>query len=85
MEKDAKKIKKYLNLTRALLSQVLGTDAADIQPEDSLVEDLHMGPAEISDFIQLANDKGIDINENIFEEIETVQELTEHISENEEF
>ncbi len=82
--RDEKKNKKYFDIIRVLLSQVLGTDYTDIQAEDSFIEDLHMGPAEIADFIQLMNEKDFNIDENIFnEEVETVGELIEYLVDNE--
>lgn len=79
MEKDDKKFKKYLEITRKALSQILGTDSVDIQLEDSFTEDLHMDPTEIADFIQLMNEKGFNLDNLDFEEIDTVEEFVNYL------
>lgn len=81
--KDKEKTKKYLDIIRITLSQIVGADYTDIQPEDSITEDLHMGPTEITDFIQSMSQKGFEIPESVFEEISTVDELAEYLQENE--
>jgi acyl carrier protein len=84
MEKDDKKFKKYLEITRKVLSQILGTDFIDIQLEDSFTEDLHMGPSELADFIQLMNEKGFSLDDLDLEEIGTVEEFVDYLVNNEE-
>jgi len=83
--REEKKTKKYLSLVKSMLSNILGTDYEDIQPEYTLVDDLHMGPTEISDLIQMMSQKGIVLEESLINnEINTVEDLVNFFIENEE-
>ncbi len=81
---ENKKTKFYLDVIRESLSQLLGVEETDIQMEDSFKEDLHMGPAEITDFVQLMSKKGINTDNLNTEEIETVSDLVDFLIANEE-
>ena len=81
---ENKKTKFYLDAIKESLSQLLGIEKTDIQTEDSFKEDLHMGPAEITDFIQLMSKKGINIDNFDTEEIETVGDFVDFLMANEE-
>jgi hypothetical protein len=70
---------------KKMLSEHLGIGVEDIASEDSLKEDLHMSAIEISDFLHLLIDKGVDIDLSIIEKIHTVQDIIDITSEGEEF
>ncbi len=76
--KNGVEIKKYL-------SEYLGIDSDDLANDDYLKEDLHMNSVEISDFLQLLKNKGVDLNLSQITEINTVQDIIDISSENEEF
>lgn len=61
------------------LAEHIGVDVDDINLDDSLTEDLHLNPAEITDIFQKLSDSQIEIDENKIENIETVSDLIEHI------
>jgi len=61
------------------LANYIGVEPDDIKLEDDLIEDLHLNPAEITDFLQKLSEEDIEIKEEDFEEIETVSDLIEHI------
>ncbi len=76
--KNGVEIKKYL-------SEYLGIDSDDLANDDYLKEDLHMNSVEISDFLHLLKNKGVDLNLSQITEINTVQDIIDISSENEEF
>jgi acyl carrier protein len=67
------------------LADNLGISAEDISGDDDLKEDLHMNPGELSDFIQSLKNIGYSVDLSNIATIETVTELIEIISEEEEF
>jgi acyl carrier protein len=79
MEPDKTKINIIIKST---LAEKLGVDTEDIQDEDSLSEDLHMNPADITDIIESLKQKGLDTPELYFSETDTVGELVEALCEN---
>jgi acyl carrier protein len=70
---------------KKLLSEHLGIESEDIASDDSLKEDLHMNVVEISDFLHLLMDKGVDIDLSKIEKINSVQDIIDISSESEEF
>lgn len=70
---------------KKLLSEHLGIEVEDIASDDSLKEDLHMNAVEISDFLHLLIDKGVDIDLSKIEKIHTIQDIIDITSESEEF
>ncbi len=70
---------------KKFLSEHLGIEAEDLANDDYLKEDLHMNSLEISDFLHLLKEKGIDLNLSKINEIQTLQDIIDFTSENEEF
>ena len=68
---------KLIVLTK--LAEHIGVESEDINLDDNLIEDLHLNPAEITDFLQKLSEEKIEIKEENFEEIETVSDLIDHI------
>lgn len=64
---------------KTLLADQLGIDPEDISNDDSLVDDLHMGATELTDFLGKVEDSGIDTSGVDLREIETVEELLEKL------
>ena len=62
-----------------LLAHQLGVNPEDISEDDSLVEDLHMGATELTDFLEKIEASGIDTSSVDLREIETVEELVEKL------
>lgn len=67
------------------LAEHLGVDIEDLSNEDYLKEDLHMNSVEISDFLHLLIDNGININLSKITEIQSVQDIIDVSTESEEF
>lgn len=68
---------KLIVLTK--LADHIGVESEDINLDDGLIEDLHLNPAEITDFLQKLSEDKIEIKEDDLEEIETVSDLIDHI------
>ena len=66
-----------------LLSEQLGIKSSDVQEDHSLLEDLHMGPSDLTDFSEKLLSNNIDVSNINFQEIETVGDLIESLSLNE--
>ncbi len=77
MESEAIKLKGKI---KSLLAEFLGVDTDDIKDEYSLTSDLHMTPADITDFLQILEANHINISEIDLAEVETFDELIEAIS-----
>ncbi|MGD0523148.1 MAG: acyl carrier protein [Candidatus Microgenomates bacterium] len=60
-----------------LLADHIGVEPEDIKPEDFFFEDLHMSPADLSDFLDSLSNIGIDITKIDLATIETVEDLLE--------
>ena len=60
-----------------LLADFLGIEPSDIADDDSLVEDLHMTPSELTDFTELLAKSDIDTSSLDLTEVETVADLYE--------
>ena len=74
MDKEEKKNRK--NIKKMLASQ-LGVDVDDINDDDSLREDLHMNPVDLTDFNQKLISSRLDTEEIDFTQIETLSDLYE--------
>lgn len=75
MTEGSKIQEKVLNL----LSEHLGVEKEDILIEDSFSEDLHMSPANMTDFLEALNQLGIETSKIDMTEIETVEEFLEQL------
>ena len=62
---------------KTLLAEHLGIEANDINNQDSLISDLHMDPATISEFVESLEDHGVDVSKVDLTEIDTFEELAE--------
>jgi hypothetical protein len=76
METEALKLKVKV---KSLLADFLGVEADDIKDEYSLTNDLHMTPADISDFLQILEENGIETAKINLAEIDTFDELIEYL------
>jgi hypothetical protein len=72
-------------LIKNQLAQHLGISDEDIDNDDDLKIDLHMNAAEISDFMQSLKNIGLSVDLSKISSTETVSELVETITEEEEF
>lgn len=66
-----------------LLSEQLGIKPSDIQDDYSFLEDLHMGPSDLTDFSEKLLANNINTSNINFQEINTVSNLIEALSSNE--
>jgi len=63
-----------------VLAQQIGAEVDDIENEAFLDEDLHMTPADITDFIEKLSEKGFDVSALDLENLETVEDVVEALS-----
>lgn len=77
MDKEQTQIKQKV---KKKLADFLGIEPDDIEDDFSLTEDLHMQPAEITDFTQILSDMGFYTEKLDFSEIETFSDLIEAIA-----
>jgi acyl carrier protein len=61
------------------IAEQIGVDIEDIDLEDSLIDDLHLNTAEITDILAKLSDQGLEVEESEFENIDTVSDLIDHI------
>lgn len=62
---------------KEILAGQIGVEPEDLNPEDSFVEDLHMGNGDLTDFAHNLESLGINPGDIDFAEIETLGELLE--------
>jgi acyl carrier protein len=67
---------------KKIIAEYLGVDYEDIKDEDSLVEDLHMKPSDLSDLVEILKDEQIDTSNLDLTEIETIYDLVEKLESN---
>lgn len=60
-----------------LLAEHIGVEPEDVNEDDSFLEDLHMDPADFSDFIHVLEKSGFTVNSSDLTGIETVEDLIE--------
>ena len=72
-QKDINPVKKHL-------AEYLGVEIEDIDDEDSLTQDLHMRPSDLTDFLETLKTNNIDTNTVDLTEIETVGELIDAVN-----
>lgn len=65
---------------KGLLANYLGLEVNDIEDELSLTEDLHMTPADLTDFMEILNSNGFDTSKLDFNEIDTFLDLNEKLN-----
>ena len=76
MEKTEEKTKEKII---QLLSEQLGVEPEDISEEDSLSDDLHMGPASLADFAKSLEAEHPEVSGIDLTEVETVGDLIQEI------
>ncbi len=77
MDEKEEKIK---NTIKAKIAEHIGVEVADINDDDSFSEDLHMSPAEFSDFLGSLAELGVDAHSMELASSTTVEELIEEVS-----
>ncbi len=63
-----------------VLANHIGVEKDDINEEDHLIHDLHMNPSDISDLLELLEEKGINTSKIDLSEIKSVADLIEAAS-----
>lgn len=67
-----------------LLAEQIGVTTEDINEDDSFLDDLHMTPADLTEFAQKLEEAGINMTIDKLGEMETVSELLETLRAEEE-
>jgi acyl carrier protein len=70
---------KIVSIVKSTLAEHIGVDTEDIEEDDSFVEDLHMNPTDLSDFIAKLETEGVEVSEPDFTDSETVGEFIENL------
>ena len=70
---DKNTIKKVIKI----LAEQIGVDVEDIKPEDSFLDNLHMSPADLTDFSKKLETQGFDVSSIDLSQTKTLEELTE--------
>lgn len=70
------------DLVKKTLAEHLGLEVDDIKDEDSLSNDLHMGPTDLSALIEKLESERVDTTTISLTEIETVNDLIEALDQN---
>lgn len=73
---------KMFEMVMDVLSDHVGVEKDDILPEFSFTEDLHMSPANITDFLEELHKLNIDISKIDMTEIETIEDFLEQLESN---
>lgn len=60
-----------------ILCNLLGLEPDDVDVTDSMIDDLHMSPAVISEFMEVLEEKGYEVGKLDMEEVYTLQDLFE--------
>lgn len=76
MNKEEQELKEKI---KRKLADYLGIETVDIEDDFSLTEDLHMKPTDLTDFIQILSEMGINTDALDFTEIDTFSDLIEEI------
>lgn len=74
---DSESVKKYIT---EKLAEHIGVDLEDINDDDFFTEDLHMTPADLSDFIEQIGSEGIDTSKIDLTITETVGDLLDTLT-----
>jgi acyl carrier protein len=73
------------NKVTNLLADQLGVDVDDIHETDSLKDDLHLNPSDLSELFETLDKNGFDTSSLVMADIETFEELVDAISTKEPF
>lgn len=77
----------HKNLTQKILnilSEHIGVEKEELSERDSFQDDLHMSPADLTDFLEKLREEGFDISNIDLAETELVEDLIEIIISREE-
>lgn len=77
---NPKKSSDITELVKEVLATQIGVEPDDINEEDLLSEDLHMSPADVSDFVSSLTTKGFDTKDLELTSIETVSDVVDGLS-----
>lgn len=77
---DNKTNAKLINQVMLLLARQLGVEIDDISLEDTLSDDLRMGPKELADVSEALVNLGYEIGDLDFESVETVADLVDYLA-----
>ncbi|KKQ43081.1 MAG: hypothetical protein US60_C0008G0048 [Microgenomates group bacterium GW2011_GWC1_37_8] len=69
------------NQIKSVLAKHLGIETQDINLDDSLVDELHMKPSDLTDFLESLEIQGVDTSKIDFTQIDTVEELIDALTE----
>lgn len=69
---------------RKLLAEAIGVEPEDIKDDDSLIQELHMNPADLAEFSETLQNSGFKITPGDLAEIETFEDLSEFAKSQEE-
>ncbi|OGM21166.1 hypothetical protein A2863_03605 [Candidatus Woesebacteria bacterium RIFCSPHIGHO2_01_FULL_38_9b] len=69
------------NQIKSVLAKHLGIETQDINLDDSLVDELHMKPSDLADFLESLEIQGVDTSKIDFTQIDTVEELIDALTE----
>lgn len=67
------------NKIKKLLADFLGVEIEDINEDDLLRDDLHMGPVDITDFSHILSEEGLEIKHEDWQDIEVVSDIYDYI------
>ncbi len=74
------KSKDLTSQVKEVLAQKIGVEPDDITGEDSFLEDLHMSPTDLSDFISALNVLDIDTSQIDLTDLNTLNDLIDLLS-----
>lgn len=69
-----------ISIVKSTLAEYIGVELEDIEDDDSFVEDLHMNPTDLTDFIAKLQELGVEVTEPDFTDSETVGEFIENLT-----
>ena len=72
--------KNIKNIVTTSLVDFLGVTTEDITLDDSLIDDLHISPSDLSDYLVSLGSKGLNIESLEMENIDTVGELIDELT-----
>lgn len=71
---------KIVSTVKSILAEHIGVEPEDIEDDDSFVEDFHMNPTDLTDFIAKLEEAGIEVTEPDFTDSETIGEFIENLT-----
>lgn len=80
MNKPTSNTQNIADLIKEVLAGQIGVEPEDIHGDDLFAEDLHMSAADLTDFVSVLGDRGIDTTKIDFVALDTVDNLVELLS-----